>query len=631
MAKKKTQKDSSEVPSKDAMEERAVAMVLACKEESLDYYGEKFKKFNHFERLYIKGAAKSNTPYGRANLKLPLAFQQIEPFVCQLGETMVGEAPYLAYQGRGPEDDEPAEQITEFTQFQLETGGFVTSFLSYLRTLGKLGSAVMKVIWETDMIESETEEVENRVAFDANGKAVVTQVTVKKTEDLKLHDGPRFHNISIFDFFIPKSATSCNVQKMDWAIHRTFRSPDQIAANPNYKYNRDKIKALIDQDNEAECGHNDSTPGLSGSDSSKRVEMEQKNSKGISKFSGKVELLEYWGTFRLTKSGPLEQVLIVIGITEGDKFLLRMEKNPFKFKFKPFLMNNDYPIDGEPYGYGELDHIEGLVEESTALRNARLDIANLSLNRSWLVERAAGINLRELYTAPNKIILTNDLNGVKPLDMANVTPSSVQELARIDFDIQNTTEIINPRQDVSSVGAAFGGTATGVNFLSAKSNLRLLTKARILEEQFFKPLAVMLNWYNKDFVTDEMYFRVANSENPYSKISPDAFLSEVDFKPTSNPQKMSVGERRENMSYLLQVIAQIEKVAPGTNNLEELLKEVYKITGFPHPERYLNKKQTMIMQTPDGQIFDQKGGPVQVVPVDEKGQPLQNPNQGPQQ
>src|SRR3990172_1257046 len=92
--KAETKSKDTVSPEKDR-EERAIKLVLRCKEESSAFYDEKFKNFNYFDRLYIKGAAKTNVPYGRANLELPLAFQQIEPFVSQMTETLLSEVPYI--------------------------------------------------------------------------------------------------------------------------------------------------------------------------------------------------------------------------------------------------------------------------------------------------------------------------------------------------------------------------------------------------------------------------------------------------------------------------------------------------------------------------------------------------------
>ena len=616
------------------VEEVAKNLVLDNKQDSQLYYDEKFKKFNYFDRMYIKGSAKRNVPQGRANLELPLAFQQIEPFVSTMTEMMFSESPYIPFVPRGPEDEQTAEDITDFTQWQLEEGNLVPVCIRFLRNLGKYGTAIMKMNWEVD-VDHIPEIVETpQPVLDPNtllpmidpmtGQPQMEMVQEEVIKDIKKHDGPMFHNLSIFDFLVPKSAASINIQKLEWCIHRTWRNPDEILDNPNYTKNRDKIKQYrdetLDSDEETSSRSVDRI-----TDQSKQRELDQHNSQGSTKkYEGKIEVLEWWGDFRHTKDGDLEPTLIVVAAIGDEVLILRLDRNPLKYKFKPFIAANDYPIEGEFYGYGELDHIKGLIEESTALRNARLDVANISLNRGWLVERQAGVNIRSLYTSPNKIILTNDNNGIKPIDMAQVTPSSVNELARIDFDIQNTTEIINPRQDASNVGAAFGGTATGVNFLSSRTNLRLTTKARLMEETFFKPLAMMMNWYNKDLLTEESYFRVTNNQpSPYRTIGPDAFLTEIDYKPTSAPDRISRMTQREDLSYMMQVIAQIEGVKPGTSNLVEILQQVWKTTGFPHPEKYVNPPQVTLLQLPDGKVVDEKGQPPTVIPVDEKGKPIQ--------
>lgn len=610
--------DNKTLETKVGLEERALKLVLKSKKDSLQFYDEKFKQFNYFDRLYLKGAAKTNTPYGRANLELPIAFQQIEPFVSQLMESMVGEAPYIVYQGRNFNDDQVAQEITDFTQYQLDTGGFLTAINSNFRNVGKYGSAVLKVVWETEDLDIEDEqEIEEPFINPKTGMLEVKVKKIQKTETISMQDGPVFYNLSIFDFFVPPSASSPNVQKMEWVIHRTYRSVRELLDNPNYTRNRKQLKALLQKGDLGEDKYSSTTsPSL---DSSKETSQYQKNSQGSLKYEGKLEVLEWWGAFDWVENGPQIPTLITVVRTGEAGFTVRLDKNPLKFKFKPFLMYNDYPVEGEAYGHGELHSIRGLIEESTALRNARLDIANISLNTMWLVERSSGINIRELYTSPDKIILTNDLNGIRRLDMPEVSSSSVNELARIDYDIQNTTEIVNPRQDVSNVGSAFGGTATGVNFLSSKANLRLTTKVRLFEENLFKPLAQMLNWYNKDLLTAKAYYRTTDEASPYGELDPSAFATPVDFKPTSAPDRLTIAQQRENLSYLLQVIAQVEKVAPGTNNLPEIMKQVYKLAGFPHPERYIKPPQTVVMQTPDGQLIDQKGQPVQVLPPEQPG------------
>lgn len=607
-------------------EEKIVEMVLENKRESLEFYKEKFANFNYYDRLYIRGASQKNTPKGRANLELPTVFQQIEPFVAQMTEGLVSESPYIRFDGRTEADEGPAQQITDFTQYQLDEGGFLESWCTWIRSLGKYGTATMKVLWDTETQTRVRRQNQPKVVGinPETGEPLVEMEEIQYEEEVKTFDGLRFVAVSIFDFFVPPSATGPRTENLDWCIHRTYRDIDQLLLNDNY-INKDKLKKIA-------ANYKDSVPSLTAEDQAKKTNLEQRNESGLDKFKGKCEVLEWWGYHKFKENEEAKPALIVVASPEGcEPVLLRFEENPFDNKFMPFITANDYPREGEFYGYGEIDHIKGLVQEGTALRNARLDATNMSLNHMWIVQRSAGINIRNLYSAPNHVILTDEMDGIREINPSGATTSSVEELGRIDFDIQNTTEIINPRQDVSNVGAAFGGTATGVNFLQAKTNLRMLLKTRLLEHTFFKPLARMIQMYNSEMIQDPMYYRVydAESENPYrsSAILPGAFTSEVDYIPKSNPEKMSKDEKKANLEYLLQTIAQVEGVAPGTIAFKELMPEVFKIAGFPHSRKYMLPEQTQLMQTPDGQLIDKFGKPVQVVPVDEKGQPLP-PEQG---
>jgi hypothetical protein len=243
MAKKTKNKAKPEQPVKKqeargSLEKRAIDIVLDSKEESLSFYQEKFKLFNYFDRLYIKGAAKTNVPYGRANLELPLAFQQVEPFVSQMLETMAGEAPIIAYSGRTQADDEIAPALTDYAQYQLDNGGFVPAYTQYLRNLAKYGTAVMKLPWEyiTKTLTSThtepslvTDEMGNP-QFDANGQPLIEDKEVTVEEEVVVHDGPKFYTRSIYDFLVPRSATSCDIQKLDWCIDRSWRELDDLSS-----------------------------------------------------------------------------------------------------------------------------------------------------------------------------------------------------------------------------------------------------------------------------------------------------------------------------------------------------------------------------------------------------------------
>ena len=589
--------------------------------DSEEFYRPLRRKWNTFEYLYSKGGAKRNTPRGRANLMLPLAFQQIEPFVDNLSELMFGETPYIAYSPRtkGEEVVESARDISKFTQWQLEVGDFYPEMRKYFRSLGKLGNSVMKIIWEEDTIERDLDPEE--LEFNEE-----TGEAKSFTKEEPMFDGPRFYNLSLFEFRIPKGTSHCDIQKMSWVAHEVYREPEDLLDNENYWRGHSAIKKALGKDYKKELLSSKTVPAIRpNNDHSKEAALAlyDSTSKLQNKNQGKWRVVEWWGRYDLG-NGYKEPCLIVMAYAgDSDQILLRKDPNPFKYKFKPFVMSYDYPIDGEAYGYGELNMIKGLISESTALRNARLDRTNQSLNSMWLVDRQSGINTRELYTCPDKVVLTDDMDGIQKLENSGPTAASVEEIGHIDYDIQTTTAIINPRQDVSNVGAAFGRTATGINYLASSTGLRVTSKAKLLQYTFIRPLARILLWYNRQFIgagqKDQLEYRVTGDEvNPFNTMDSVAFMADVDFIPESTPIRKTVAEQADSLNYMLQVIGQIEKVNPGIANLRKILTKSFELKGFPRPEEYVNPEgPTMVVQTEDGQLVDDKGQPVQVIPIEQ--------------
>ena len=587
--------------------------------ESEEFYRPVRKKWNTFEYLYTKGASKRNKPRGRANLSLPIAFQQIEPFVDNLSELMFGETPYIPYKARRNDEEltRSAEDISLFTQWQMEGGDFYPEAKKYLRNLGKFGNSVMKVVWEEDTIERDLSPDE--LEFDLE-----TGEPIEFTTDEPVFDGPRFYNISLFEFIIPKGVTHCDIQKMPWVAHQVYRDPEELLDNDNYWRAHPRIKKLLKGDK----GEKESSKSVPKQQPEQNYSKEASlalydgTGKVFKKNQGKWRIVEWWGSYNLGK-GRKEPALIVIAFPDDDSpILLRKDPNPFTYKFKPFTMSYDYPVDGEAYGYGELNHVKGLISELTALRNARLDRTNISLNSMWLLERQAGVNPRELYTAPDKIILCDDKEGIKKLENTGPNAATVEEIGSIGYDIQNTTEIIDPRQSVSNVGAAFGRTATGIDYLASKTGLRLTSKAKLLQYTFIRPLARILLWYNRQFIgngeKDELEFRVTGDNiNSFATMDPMAVLADVDYVPESTPIRKTIAEQADNLNYMLQVVAQVEGVSPGISNIRNILKKTYELKGFSRPEQFVNPEgPTTVIDTGQG-LVDEKGQPVQIIPIEQ--------------
>jgi hypothetical protein len=297
----------------------------------------------------------------------------------------------------------------------------------------------------------------------------------------------------------------------------------------------------------------------------------QDNKEPGMKDDGRVELWEYWGLFDPAGDGNFEEYLIVVA--NGD-VVIRIEPNFYDYKFKPFVACPNYLRENEFYGVPELLPVRSLVKEANTLRNARLDNINLSVNPMWIADKAAGINAKALYSRPNGIIWTNDINGIKPLPPQDPSIGSREEMAFIQNDIQNATALVNAAPIASNLGKQFGRSATGVNFIQSFSSSRIGLKARLLADLFYKRLAWIMLMTNRQFMTEEKWVRVSdpNAANPFVSLPPDAFFRNFDFTVQTSLETGGPEGQFQKMQTVSQVVQAIEGSQPGTTKGDVLLE-----------------------------------------------------------
>jgi len=189
----------------------------------------------------------------------------------------------------------------------------------------------MKVIWEEDVIEVDLEPQE--LDFDP-----LSGEPKSLTSDEVMFDGPRFYNLSLFEFRIPKGVSHCDVQKMEWVAHEVYRDPEELLDNDNYWKGHSQIKKLIGKKSPNTPISSKSVPAIkSDNDRSKEASLAlySNESRQQYKNQGKWRVIEWWGRYDLGK-GYKEATLIVIAYPdEMEPILLRKDPNPFKYKFKP--------------------------------------------------------------------------------------------------------------------------------------------------------------------------------------------------------------------------------------------------------------------------------------------------------
>ena len=230
----------------------------------------------------------------------------------------------------------------------------------------------------------------------------------------------------------------------------------------------------------------------------------------------------------------------------------------------------------------------------------------------WIVDRNSGINIRQLYSRPSGVILSNDINGIKPLDPIEVPGSSYREISSIDYDIQNATAQINASQGSSNVGRAFGRTATGVQFFQNFTSSRISLKVRLIDNLVMKKWGKILLLLNRQFVNDDQWVRVTNNpDNPFKNLPMEAFYREYDFSAVSALDRLNKVQRQQNLqNNLVPFLQFIEQAQPGTLKYDKLVDSYLKEFDWKNPATLINspeERQAIQMRNFAQQVAQDRG------------------------
>lgn len=563
----------------------AVRVVRAFMKNSDKYRDPHLELARKSRELYENWSPASRSIVQRANLKLPFGFTIVETQTPQIVDIFFRGGSVIQFKGQDANDAVYEDPMTDFHLHQFEEMHFQSKTAAFVKAMLLDGTAFAKIPYRYKEIETlrRTTEVDPISGTAVQVKRPVTEV---------LYDGPDMELIPIYDFFPDWTVKRPgDVANMRGCVHRTYKTLASLKNNPLYK-NTDEL------DYSLQLKGSDAWARPYFSDAYKdEFDRLNDNEEGI-KNEGSIEVWEYWGLFDKNQDGNFEEYIIVIA--NGD-VVLRCEPNFYDYKFKPFVACPNYIRESEFYGIPELMAVRSLIKEANTLRNARLDNINLSVNPMWIADRAAGINTKSLFSRPNGVIWTNDINAIKPLPPMDPSIGSREEMAFIQNDIQNATALVNAAPVATNLGKQFGRSATGVNFIQSFASSRVSLKARMLAEMYFKQVAKIMLLTNRQFVTEDKWVRVMdpNSPNPFIQLPSDAFFRAFDFVVETTLDTGGPEGQFQKIQTVSQILQAIESSQPGTVKSEVLLEALLRPLLGRQVKRFVNsveERQQMQMQ-----------------------------------
>ena len=151
--------------------------------------------------------------------------------------------------------------------------------------------------------------------------------------------------------------------------------------------------------------------------------------------------------------------------------------NPFQTDGFPFAIWKNQDV-GTFHGQGEPLALKDMNIAINRIVGQIYDNLNLTGNPSFLVSKQAGINMRTLRARPALIIPTDDMNGMKPLDVKPMPPQYMELLGLLKQSIGEVAGV----SDAITNGAVPSNTAFAtVDQLQESSSATLRQKVRNME------------------------------------------------------------------------------------------------------------------------------------------------------
>jgi hypothetical protein len=256
-----------------------------------------------------------------------------------------------------------------------------------------------------------------------------------------------------------------------------------------------------------------------------------------------VEVLEYWD----------KDWVYVVG---ARSILLKKEPNPFGGLI-PFIMARYVPVQHELYGIGIPEICSSLQEELNTVRNQRMDNVNLIINRMFIANKYADIDFDNLVSYPGNVILSNDVDAIKPLDTRDITKSAYQEEEIIKKDIQDS---VGEYEYSRGALPQRRETATGIVRLQQASNIRFDTIVKMLEFTVLRNVAKVFLWLDYQFLDPMDFAKIVGPEafETYGGMAfydqdIDSMLKGFNFQPVGSSTTAVKDVRIQQMMQLYQM------------------------------------------------------------------------------
>ena len=519
--------------------------------------GDYYDRWMRHHRLYRSYVELDKTDW-RSKVFMPYSFSIIETVAPRL----LSEVPKFVVMPMSPDDVESAlameslmDRSTSATDLYLELTKAVKSALKY-------GTGILKNFHRRDIYRAQRAQpifepvtlmmptpqlgMDGQPAMSLDGNMMFSdrEVTIDNRQvgtqmvpyEYVGYDGPASVFVDLFNFWVAPEAT--DMEDARYVIHRTYKEMGEVLRLVNegvYQLPPSMTPEDVTDVDDEPLSRRLQAIGIGGSSADTTRKP--------------VELLEFW-----TKDGR-------VATMANRKAVLRHDQNPFNHGMKPFSRFVDYLQEGEFYGVGEIEAIEGLQDVQNALVNSRVDNVKLNVHSMFAINKEAVKDPRHLQVRPGGVV---EIQGDFPvseafqrIDFGDVTASAFAEVAEMERQIERVTGVTAYQTGTDS--PSLNDTATGVALISEQGNTKFAMKLRLIELTGLRPLARQWGSIIQQFTTEEQMVRVLGVDGQwvFQAISPESIQGALDFDIQVSSTTQTETIRRQQDIMLVQLLAQV--------------------------------------------------------------------------
>jgi hypothetical protein len=282
--------------------------------------------------------------------------------------------------------------------------------------------------------------------------------------------------------------------------------------------------------------------------------------------------------------------------TLGDNYLLTTPTplhEVYKHNERPYVVGTTILEAFRSFKSGQPELLFGLQTEANDIANSRRDNVRLALNKRYIAQRHRNVDMQALRAnVPGGVVMTDDMNAVRPMEFNDVTGSSYQEQDRLNVDFDELSGSFST-SSVSS-NRMLNETVGGMQMLSSDSNQLNEYTLRIFAETWVQPVLGQLVKLEQAYETDKVVMAIAGKR---AKLAQKYGISEDldSMLDSAMTVRVNVGVGATNptnrLEKLLAAMTGLAKIKPDLMERvkdKDIASEIFGVLGYQDAERFFD-------------------------------------------